>query len=58
MFPATRERVLIEGRDDVFLVVSVDRERAVADLIPTTDHGSPEEDVPLALLRRLPASVD
>jgi hypothetical protein len=52
-FPAVRERVVIEGSDEVFLVVSVDRERAVADLIPLCEGGSPQEDVPLASLRRL-----
>ena len=50
-FPAVRERVVIEGGDEVFLVVSVDRERAVADLIPLSEGGSPQED--LAALRRL-----
>ena len=51
--PAVRERVLIEGRDEVFLVVSVDPEQGLADLIPVSDGGSPQEDVPLTSLRRL-----
>ena len=50
-FPAVRERVLIQGSDDIFLVVSVDLERGVADLIPIRDGGQPAEDVPLSSLR-------
>lgn len=53
--PAVRERVLIEGRDEVFLVIYVDLDRGVADLIPIRDGGLPEEDVPLSSLRRLNA---
>lgn len=52
-FPAVRERVLIEGRDEIFLVVAVDLDRGVADLIPIHDGRPPVEDVPLASLRRL-----
>jgi len=48
-FPAVRERVLIQGSDDIFLVVSVDLERGVADLIPIRDGGQPAEDVPLSI---------
>jgi len=48
--PAVRERVSIEGRGGVFLVIGVDRERQVADLIPTTDDGRVEEDVPFAAI--------
>ncbi len=50
--PAVRERALIDGRDEIFLVVSVDFERGVADLIPLTDGGRPAEDVPFSALRR------
>jgi len=53
LFPAVRERVMIAGRSEVFLVVNVDHERGVADLIPLHDGLRPEEDVPLASLRRL-----
>jgi len=48
---AARERVVIEGRDEVFLVVCVDRSRGVADLIPIADDGSVQEGVPLISLR-------
>lgn len=54
--PAVRERVMIEGRDGVFLVVNVDLANGVADLIPVADGGTAEEDVPLASLRRIPKS--
>ena len=49
--PAVRQRVMVEGRDEVFLVVSVDLERGVADLIPLQDGGVPAEDVPVSSLR-------
>jgi hypothetical protein len=57
LIPAVRERVMIEGRDGVFLVVSVDAANCVADLIPVADFGTVEEDVPLASLRRIPNSA-
>ena len=44
---------MIAGRNEVFLVVNVDHDRGVADLIPLHDGPGPEEDVPLASLRRL-----
>ena len=44
--PRVRERVRIEGRDDVFLVVWVDLEREVVDLIPIAEGGALEECVP------------
>jgi hypothetical protein len=44
---------MIEGRDEVFLVVSVDLPRGVADLIPAAEGGDLEEDVPLTSIRRL-----
>jgi hypothetical protein len=48
--PAVRERVWVEGRDGAFLVMAVDRERQVADLIPTVSEGTVEEDVPFAAI--------
>lgn len=53
IIPSVRERVLIEGREGLFLVVAIDLQRKVADLVPV--HGRPdlEEDVPLSLLRHL-----
>jgi hypothetical protein len=56
LIPAVRERVMIEGLDGVFLVVSVDAANCVADLIPVADFGTVEE-VPLASLRRIPNSA-
>jgi len=47
-FPVVRERVRVQGRNGTFLVLSLDRARAVADLIPTAKGGPVEEDVPLA----------
>jgi hypothetical protein len=44
--PRVRERVRIDGRDDMFLVVWVDIEREVADLIPIAAGGALEENVP------------
>jgi hypothetical protein len=44
--PRVRERVRIDGRDDVFLVVWVDLEGEVVDLIPIADGGTVEENVP------------
>jgi hypothetical protein len=46
--PAVRERVQITGRASAFLVMSVDRDRQVADLIPTDGGQGLEEDVPFA----------
>ena len=48
---AVREHVLIDGRDEVFLVACVDRARGVADLIQIADGGSVEEGVSLTSLR-------
>jgi hypothetical protein len=45
--PAARERVRIEGRPEIFLVVWVDTDRRVADLISTVEGGV-EESVPFA----------
>jgi hypothetical protein len=44
--PRVRERVRIDGRDDVFLVVFVDLESEVVGLIPVADGGVVEENVP------------
>ena len=52
-YPAVRERVLIEGQDHIYIVISIDHERGVADLIPLADGETVQEDVPLATLRRL-----
>jgi hypothetical protein len=51
--PRVRERVRIDGREDVFLVVWVDLEREVADLIPIDDGGALEEGVPFHSIRPL-----
>ncbi len=53
MIPGVRQRVMIDGRDEVFLVVYVDRTRGMADLIPIANEGGLEEDVPLAKLQRV-----
>ena len=50
--PATRERVRIDGREGVFIVVWVDQERQTADLIPAGE-GNIEDSVPFAKLRPL-----
>jgi hypothetical protein len=58
--PAVRERVNMEGRKGVFLVIAVDRERQVAHLIPTTGPDVHlEEDVPFSriILLRDPARL-
>jgi hypothetical protein len=44
--PRVRERVRIDGRDDVFLVVWVDLEREVVDLIPIAEGEALEENIP------------
>jgi hypothetical protein len=44
--PRVRERVRIDGRDDLFLVVWVDLERELVDLIPIAEGGTVEESVP------------
>jgi len=49
--PIVRERVVIEGRKAVFLVVWADIIRRVADLIPLCDHVDFEEDVPFGLIQ-------
>lgn len=37
--PRMRERVCIEGREEVFMVIYVDRERSLADLVSTEQVG-------------------
>jgi len=49
--PIVRERVVIEGRSVVFLVVWADPIRRVADLIPLSGLTYLEEDVPFSLIR-------
>jgi hypothetical protein len=48
--PRVRERVRIDGRDDVFLVVWVDLDREVVDLIPIAEGGALEESVPFCAI--------
>jgi hypothetical protein len=48
--PAVRERVRVQGRKGVFLVVGVDREREVVDVISTSSGGHVDEDIPFASL--------
>ena len=51
--PRVRERVVIHGRDGVFIVVWVDLMRRVVDLIPVNDGIALEEDVPFAGIQPL-----
>jgi len=51
MIPTIRQRVKIEGRDEVFLVVWVDLKRGVADLVPVEGDKDLEEDVPFSNIR-------
>jgi hypothetical protein len=46
--PSVPERVRLEGRDGEFIIVSVDRERQVADLIAASGGLHLEEDVPFS----------
>jgi hypothetical protein len=46
--PSVRERVRLEGHAREFIIVSVDRERQVADLIAATGGLHLEEDVPFS----------
>ena len=50
--PATRERVGVEGRDGVFLVVWVDADQQTADLIPLIE-GDGVLTVPFAQIRHM-----
>jgi hypothetical protein len=50
--PATRERVRLEGRDGLFLVVWVDADRQTADLVPLI-HGDAVFSVPFGQIRPL-----
>lgn len=43
--PRMRERVCVEGRDEVFVVICVDRQRAVVDLVSTERAGDLLESV-------------
>lgn len=51
--PRIRERVLVDGRDGVFLVVWVDLPRMVAVLVRIDETGALEEDVPFTAIRPL-----
>ncbi len=42
---------MIEGRDEVFLVMWVDLKRGIADLVPVEGHKDLEEDVPFSKIR-------
>jgi len=48
--PRLRERVCVEGRDEVFVVIYVDRDRAVADLVSTERVGDLLESVPFSAM--------
>ncbi|HEY3705130.1 MAG TPA: hypothetical protein VGL22_08720 [Terracidiphilus sp.] len=50
--PATRERVRVEGRDGLFLVVWVDVELQIADVIPLV-QGDAVFSVPFTEIRPL-----
>lgn len=52
-FPLVREHVRVKGRTGTFLVLAVDRERALADVVSITGGGSVEENVPLDSILRL-----
>jgi hypothetical protein len=54
-FPAVRERVRLQGRGGTFLVLSVDRAAAVADIVATAAGARVEKDVPLAMILPLVA---
>lgn len=48
--PRLRERVCVEGREEVFVVIYVDPERAVADLVGTERVGDLLESVPFTAM--------
>lgn len=48
--PRLRERVCVEGRETVFVVIYVDAERAVADLVSTERVGDLLECVPFTAI--------
>lgn len=47
-FPVVREHVRVQGRSGTFIVLSVDRARAVADIVSTARGSQAEHNVPLA----------
>lgn len=47
-FPVVRERVRVQGKEGTFLVLSVDRARGVADLMPPNKGQQIEKGVPLS----------
>ncbi|UWZ83854.1 hypothetical protein [Occallatibacter riparius] len=49
-FPVVRERVRVKGKEGTFLVLSVDRVRGFADLMPTNKGQQIEKGVPLSLV--------
>ncbi|HWE85035.1 MAG TPA: hypothetical protein VG267_08830 [Terracidiphilus sp.] len=48
--PRVRERVCVEGRDEVFVVIYVDRENAVADAVSMERVGDLLESVPFSAM--------
>ncbi|HEY3706565.1 MAG TPA: hypothetical protein VGL22_16000 [Terracidiphilus sp.] len=48
--PSVRERVRVQGEDDIFLIVGVDHSRKLVDMISTTGTRAMVEDVPFAFL--------
>jgi len=52
--PRMRERVCTEGRDEVFVVIYVDRERSVADLVSTGQVGEVLESVAFSAIYPCP----
>jgi hypothetical protein len=48
--PRVRERVCVEGRDEVFVVIYVDRENSVADAVSTERVGDLLESVPFSAM--------
>lgn len=48
--PTIRERVRVQGEDDIFLIVGVDHSRKLVDMISTTVTRSMIEDVPFEFL--------
>ncbi len=52
-FPVVRERVRVQGKEGTFLVLSVDRARGVADLMPAGKGKQIEKNVPLSSILSL-----
>lgn len=52
--PRLRERVCVEGRDEIFVVIYVDRERSEADLVSTGQVGEVLESVAFSAIYPCP----